>query len=300
MARDRAGNAWREPMRLLAAGMVFGLGVLTRAALVIYLPALMVLAVRQRPGGSRHAMVMRLAWFGMGLLPFVIGLAAHNVLRFGDPFRFGYEGEGFTTPLWQGIAGLLFSPGRSVFVYAPPLVLSLILWPRFRRVCPALADLLALAWGSALIFYGAWWAWHGGWSWGPRFLVPLIPLSMLPLIVLPDGWRWRVALAVLILAGTLIQMTGILTDLTPHYAALTVDGETDYAALHNDPDLIPQLAAARRLVRGQTEPLAVFHLSDTGLPSTWTVGVPALLLAGLVTSLIRCTYIYRNRESSQT
>jgi len=26
-----------------------------------------------------------------------------------------------------------------------------------------------------LLFYARWWAWYGGNSWGPRFLVPVLP-----------------------------------------------------------------------------------------------------------------------------
>jgi hypothetical protein len=31
-----------------------------------------------------------------------------------------------------------------------------------------------------LIWSAAWWSWFGGWSWGPRLLVPTIPLWLLP------------------------------------------------------------------------------------------------------------------------
>jgi hypothetical protein len=41
--------------------------------------------------------------------------------------------------------------------------------------------------------------------------------------------------------------------------------------------------AVHRLLHGQTEPLAMFHLRDTGLPPTWTVGIPLLLIAGVIT-----------------
>ncbi len=220
-----------------------------------------------------------LAAFGIGLLPFAAGLLWHNVLRFGDPFQFGYAGESFTTAPWRGILGLLISPGKGVFFYAPPLILSLILWPRFRRAHPALGEFLALAWMTALPFYGMWWAWDGGWCWGPRFLVPLIPLSGLPLIMLPRQRVWRGIAAALILAGIVIQAAAVLTDLTPHYAALT-----DATALHYDPRQMPQVAALRRVLDGQTEPLAMFHLNETGLPPTWSIGVPLLLLAGLIVS----------------
>jgi hypothetical protein len=261
--------------RFFGAGLIVGVGLLTRAAFAIYLPALVWLIARRSTSRDRWP---RFAAFGIGLLPFVAGLLWHNALRFGDPFQFSYAGESFTTPPWQGIPGLLISPGKSVFLYSPPLLLSLILWPRFRRVRPALAEFLALTWITALPFYGMWWAWDGGWSWGPRFLVPLIPLSCLPLMMLPEKRVWRGIAAALILAGIVIQAAAVLTDLTPHYAA------TDTTALHYDLRQIPQVAAVRRVLDGQTEPLAMFHLNATGLPPTWSVGVPLLLIAGLIVS----------------
>ena len=259
-----------------AAGLIVGVGLLTRAAFAIYLPALMWLIARR---STAHDRLPRLAAFGIGLIPFAAGVVWHNALRFGDPFHFGYAGESFTTSPWQGIPGLLISPGKGAFFYAPPLILSLILWPRFRRQYPALGEFLALAWLTALPFYGMWWAWDGGWSWGPRFLVPLIPLSALPLIMLPEKRAWRGIAAALILAGIVIQAAAVLTDLTPHYAALA-GTDARYYDLHH----IPQVAAVRRVLDGQTEPLAMFHLDTTGLPPTWSLGVPLLLIAGLIGS----------------
>ena len=186
------GERFKGLGRLFFAGIIFGTGILTRAAFAITLPALIWLIVRAHPTQNWRDMAshsrdhaIQLAVFGAGIVPFAAILVWHNGYRFGSAWQSGYAGEGFTTPVWEGVIGLLFSPGKSVFLYAPPLILSVILWPRFRRVSPALGEFLAVAWGCALVFYGAWWAWHGGWCWGPRFLVPLMPVSCLPLIVGP-------------------------------------------------------------------------------------------------------------------
>ena len=42
---------------------------------------------------------------------------------------------------------------------------------------------------TALYFvvYAKWYMWHGGYSWGPRFLVPVIPFVSL---VAGAGWDW--------------------------------------------------------------------------------------------------------------
>jgi len=265
----------------IAAGVAFGAGIATRAALAIYALPLAVLIIRLSYGDGRLVLGRRLAAVALGAAPGLALVLWHNALRFGDPLASGYAGEGFTTAPWTGAAGLLFSPGKSVFLYAPPLLASVLLWPRFRRAQPALADFLALAWIVAPAFFGAWWAWHGGWSWGPRLLVPLVPLSCLPLGALPDRRRWRALVAALAIAGIGVQLAGVLANTVPHYAALVGAGEGGYHAIHYTPGESPLVAAVERLLDGDTEPLALFHLAGTGLPRTWTVGAPLVLLIGL-------------------
>ncbi|MBI5958520.1 MAG: hypothetical protein HY866_07295 [Chloroflexi bacterium] len=297
---------------VFAAGIIFGIGMLIRVSLVIYLPALVWMMIGPHPWHKKqdpecrgaacraqffHALPQWAA-FAAGMLPFVLILGWHNGLRFGNPFEFGYAGEGFTTPPWKGIAGLLISPGKGIFIYAPPLILSAILWPRFRKTAPALADFLALAWITALLFYGSWWAWDGGWCWGPRFLVPLIPLSTLPLLALPPGRCWRLLLAGLILAGIVVQFPGVITDVIPHYAETAAGQAADINQINFTISDSPLAGAIRRLWHGQPEPLAVFHLHDTGLPLTWTAGVPAVLIAGaliVLWSIIKDVIIRRDK-----
>ena len=56
-----------------------------------------------------------------------------NQMLFGNPFDFGYpdvaEGgkrlNSFETPLLTGLRGLLVSPGKSVFLFAPPILLAI-------------------------------------------------------------------------------------------------------------------------------------------------------------------------------
>jgi len=267
--------------RLAGAGAIFGLGVLARASLAIYALPLAWLLARTGPVRDARSVGARWAAFALGALPLAAGVLAHNVLRFGALWRFGYAGEGFTTPPLDGVAGLLLSPGKSVLLYAPPLILGGWLGPRFARRQPGMAGFLALAWIAALGFYGVWWAWHGGWCWGPRLLVPLVPLSCLPLSALPDGRRWRAAAVGLIVLGAAINALGVLTDPVAAYAQASDAGATDYDRLHWTPGATPLAVAVERALAGQTEPLALFHLTGSGLPRAWTVGVPLAALAGM-------------------
>jgi hypothetical protein len=87
--------------------------------------------------------------------------------------------------LWQapsGLAflGLLLSPNRGLFVYAPVLVFSLLgmvsVWRRDGRW---LLRLFMIALWATVILYSAESIWWGGWSFGPRVMTDLLPLFSL-------------------------------------------------------------------------------------------------------------------------
>ena len=287
--RGRRGG-WYRAGWLALAGAIFGVGVATRAASGVYaLPlAWLILAVEREDGRGLgwhdHVvrLVVRLGAFGAGVLPAIGLLLAHNALRFGDPWMFGYAEEGFTTPLWRGALGLVLSPGKGALIVAPPLILSAILWPRWRREAPALAGFVALAWAVALVFYGRWWAWGGGWCWGPRFVVPLLPLSCVSLAWLPNRLRWRWAAEALLVLGMALQVVGVLGDVTPLYARVAAAHGGEIGRVSWALSDAPWVFAAEPVVRGEIAPRAVFRLAESGLPVTWSVGLPLVLVVGLV------------------
>jgi hypothetical protein len=121
-----------------------------------------------------------------------VALAFHlgwNLQRFGDPFDVGYD-WGETIPvrpyrafaldeLPRGLAVLLFTPGKSLFLWAPVLMLALARAPRLWQTERGLAAGLATALGVSLVFYGAYLFPEGGYAHGPRHIVPLVPLLLL-------------------------------------------------------------------------------------------------------------------------
>jgi hypothetical protein len=141
------------------------------------------------------------------VVPITIGallLLWYNNQRFGDPFETGYHfdsGEGFTTPILQGLWGLLGSPYRGLFWHTPLFIVSLIAFVPFlrrRRIEGALIAGLSVV---LVGLYATWWMWWGGFAWGPRFLVPLTPFWVLLIAPFsahlftsiqartPKGWR---------------------------------------------------------------------------------------------------------------
>lgn len=261
----------KRPLTLLAS-LVMGLAITTRLSMIIYIPALVFLVHR-----TSHR---------RGLLQFLIGpalaiavLLYHNYYRFGEPFTTGYEGETFSQLPWVGAFGLLFSPGKSVFIYAPPLILSVWLFARFRRRLPLVATTILLMTGTALIYYGTWWAWHGGWVWGPRFLVPLMPLWCLAWGELPSGFKWRLVATTIFYLGVGVQIVGTFTNVNHTYAdafegSSDPDDESRYAVVHYDIDKTPLAAGFKLASAGEWEKHAIYQLHTTDLTADWVERVP--------------------------
>ena len=122
---------------------------------------------------------------GLVLGPMAVSCAVlgwYDELRFHRLIEAAYgPGGGFSTPLWHGLDGLLFSPGRSLFLYNPLTVLGvvglilLLAGPGVVRDRP-LGVLLAILIVTRTVFYAKWGVWDGGWTWGPRFLLPVVAL----------------------------------------------------------------------------------------------------------------------------
>ena len=169
----------------------------------------------------------RLFWIALGALPVAAALGLYDCARFGSPLESGYaRWEQFKTPIWEGVGGFLFSPGKSVFVYAP-LLLLLPFWGRaFWRRDRWLAGTLLVVFALHLGIYGAWWVWWGAWAWGPRFLVPLMPLAVLFLAEGLDralakrSIPWLAAGGILAALGLGVQVLGVAVDHTVYMAHL--------------------------------------------------------------------------------
>lgn len=211
-------NTEKKSIWALGCGAAYGYAVLCRPT-----SAIMVIAV-----GVYLLLVNRkaLLFYVVGGLPFLIGLILYNYHYFGVPFDFGqlqasvliaeYKTglpEIWQTPIFIGIAGLLFSPSRGVLIYSPFLVGVFAgfyfiwkekKWHIFRP----------LSIGALFIFLVAakWFDWWGGWCYGYRSVVDLSFFGVLFLVPIMD-WlmqkTWRiVGFAVLIAWAVFVQFVG--------------------------------------------------------------------------------------------
>ncbi|MDC0715491.1 hypothetical protein [Nannocystis bainbridge] len=120
-----------------------------------------------------------LAGLGLGLL--LLG----QWLRFGDALETGRFGHysAWTNP-WTGLWAQMLAPGRSLWLYAPAATLGLFGMRAALRRAPAATWLALSLLATRWLVVSARTDWYGGWSLGPRHLVPAIPLVMIGLAAL--------------------------------------------------------------------------------------------------------------------
>jgi hypothetical protein len=251
MALPYSGSLYTQPLAALGmawlltaaaagsqawAGVALALLLVVRLEFLVLLPALWFHAWR-----NWRAAPPSFQWLAAGA---AFGLAVNGVVNYwrGDPVILGdYGGEAFTTPLWTGLEGLLVSPGKGLVWFAPAAAAGLALVPWLWRRMPHVGLLVASLSLTLLIVVACWWTWHGARSWGPRLLVPLMPVLVLPLAWVFDDWQARTAscrwtLVTLIAASIGVQLWGTLRD--PVSESVLID--PPLAVNENESIYIPQ------------------------------------------------------------
>lgn len=209
-----------EPRRrdLFLLGLALGAALLTKLA---SLPALLVLAgatevvvwrglrrlrtTRWQPKGQERLTPRAAAALVLSPFTVCVVVALVHDLRAGGRL-FGPRGFEFVEqePA-AALAGLLLSPGRGLLVLAPALLLLPFGWRALIKGGEVLflRTLVGLT-AAVLLVPVLLEPWHGGWTYGPRHLLPLLPF--LWVVVVRAGpwvevrpWRRRASLALLLL-----------------------------------------------------------------------------------------------------
>jgi hypothetical protein len=145
------------------------------------------------------------AKLGIAIVPSLLISATANWIRYRSVFDHGYSAEaGFITPTIFGLYGILFSSGKSVFIFSPPLILGIVGWTRFRKRLTTRADawLLLTFFVAELLFYSKWWDWSSDDAWGVRFMIPAVVMMCIPAV---EVFGRRLLVATVVAAGILVQ-----------------------------------------------------------------------------------------------
>jgi hypothetical protein len=266
--------------RELQAGAALAFAVLARPQSAVFVVALFGFLLA-RGGGAKA--ILRTA---PPLAVAAAVTAAYNLHRFADPLDFGYNppaDPGFTTPLLDGAAGLLFSPEKSLFLFAPAIVLVpfavVALWRR-QRAAVALA--LAL-FAATFVLAATWHSWQGGWSWGPRLVIPgvAVVLVLLAPWIADNTTRMRIATA-LFAVGFVVSLPAVLAPVGTQLLG-RIAGADGPQIVHQYRAL-PQLT--RRSIRTHHD-RAARHDDQRRYLANWQVGIVRQVgVAGIVPALL--------------
>ncbi|RRR71276.1 MAG: hypothetical protein EI684_11790 [Candidatus Viridilinea halotolerans] len=259
------------PKLLAAAGLLTGLAILTKYPAVIYVPALLWCAWAISRG-ARVALFAFVAPLALG----VVALAGYNFWRYEDIFNTGYhikELTRFPRPAWYGFYTLFFSLGKSIFIYAPPLLAAVFFLPQFARENGRFGRLVLLLCASSVLFYAVVRPWSGAWSPGPRYQLPVLPLALLALGTLLGRWptlvawqRWGFAASVV--SGVAVQIPLITVSYNDTLVLLQVitGGVYAWGFWFFDPDYMPLVWQVRILASALTRAAGGPSLLPSPLP----------------------------------
>lgn len=299
---------------------------------MIPLVGVMAVIVAASPGERRtsdpRAFWRDAAWASTVLALIAAAVAAYNYRRFGSVLSTGYRVS--STESWEGFAGdattwlsrgaaLLVSPSRGMFFYMPFLILAPVGFVALCRQSRRDALLCAAPFLTQFVIVSGFNSWAGGWSWGPRYLLPVLALMIpsvgfalrRPLMQTPAGkglawalvivsvliqisavvvpWRrYLTELAVREAAGEPIVSTWSLRDAQPiaqwgQWAAVFGPGAAPWRALSYDTHLADSSpAAALTRSRGLNVPEFWFvHVYYWGVPVVLIVMAMAFLVAAM-------------------
>jgi hypothetical protein len=171
----------------------------------------------------------------------------HHAASLGTPFATPYQ---YQDPLflqadaWLGVldapslerlAGITISPFRGLFFCAPVLVLGIAGLGLMLRDPGRHFDgwMLTAMIAVFVLFNVCFNGWHGGWSVGPRYLVPVIPLLALPIAIVAQRWTGLVVVLGLFSISSMALFTAV--DPQPPVGTSPIASRPDRSGLWRSP-----------------------------------------------------------------
>lgn len=246
------------------AGAAFGMAMLVRPQFVVLAPALVAYLLIAH---GRRAAMLALPSLGVALAL----VMAYNYVRFGSVTDTGYQGhEGFTYPVLKGTAKLLFNPAKSLLLFAPATLLIPAAFIDGWRSRRAVTALLAVIFLVTFVMSATWSSWEGGWSWGPRLLLP----GVVPLLVILAPWASRSRKRMRLLTGAFAA--GLIVSAATVIVS-TEAQQLDHPAPTPGPEIVRQIelipATISRTIHSATHSGTELRGRHRLYVNTWQVGV---------------------------
>lgn len=157
------------------SGFFLGMAVFNRPAnIMLVLPLAMYVFFHHRKKFHRFAFLATMPAILMSWYSYVYW---HNIMQLGQFLGI----KGFSGNFLKGLAGLLFSPGRGLFLFTPISILSFIylFYVLFSKKEKPLYKHMAAAGILLILLYAKWFMWWGGFCFGSRLLIEIIPILII-------------------------------------------------------------------------------------------------------------------------
>ncbi len=219
-----------EPSSVLypmLAGLLAGIGALSDYT-AMYIVLLLVFYIFSTSMPLQYKI-----FFILGGLPCLILLALYNFYCFGSIFSFSYShltNEVFMDGASKGLLGIslpklnvfcsiLFSPSRGLFFIMPIFLYSIfgLLKMLKNKLFVPEAILIILIFFGCLFINSGFYGWHAGWTYGPRYLVPLLPFLAIPMAFAPLRSIWFLLLFFLSIFQVLLS-AAVFFHVPPEFA----------------------------------------------------------------------------------
>lgn len=251
-------------------GLSFACLLLLKSLYIIYLPIFVVYILiknRREPKTSlrQTGVFLFTALSGFALILFL------NYLRFGEILEFGYGLEArnfYLSGIKEHSARLFYWLDKGILIYNPIFILGIVGYYKFFRLFRKEMLFFLSVIALNFILTSSWYGWHGGWAWGPRYLVPTAPLWLLPCFVFfHKKGIIKKALIALIFISVLIQGLSILQG-NLEYLSICNANEKEGLRKGMPAQIIGSMIMLRHRICAQEN---IYKLSEFGIDSATKV-----------------------------
>lgn len=188
--------------------------VLLKLTYFVFFPFIIIFFITENIRNNNTKILRNFLKSASFFIPTCILIALLNFFRFNNIFESGYGSAiKFSTDyLVRDWFAYLFSYERGVLTFNPILILTLAgffyIPAKYRRPM-MIIGLTTFIWFITMCL---WVSWQGGYCWGNRLLVPIVPLLLLPMVFLKIDKVWmKILLFLTLVASTIIQFAASFT-----------------------------------------------------------------------------------------
>ena len=203
--------------------------------LIFFIPLLTLFIIENKKEKYTH-FIKKFLHSSAYTLPCCCFIGLLNYLRFNNVLESGYGSTiNFSFEFFKrDWFGYLISADRGIFSFNPICLISffgIFFIPTKAKFNCLIIFFIVLIWYLTMCF---WSSWQGGYCWGNRLLIPILPLLIIPIVFLPINKLFnKILLFSVVMLSIIIQFAGSFTKIHEIIEInLKIQEVTDYPANH--------------------------------------------------------------------